>query len=82
MEDVLRKQIEKQEYFDDGGGGTNPPRGGGGGGDSGGTEDEGLSSFMEEALQVFLATAAFILLVITSLFGFSQLEIINHNVFC
>lgn len=67
VEDVLRKQIEKQEYFDDGGSGGNPPSGGGG--DSGGSEDEGLSGIMDEAVQVFLATVAFILLYIYLLDG-------------
>lgn len=72
IEDVLRQQIEKQEFYD-GGSDKNPPRGGSGGsgGDgSGGSEDEGLSGVMDETLQVILATLGFIFLVIISSFFF------------
>ncbi|XP_022755991.1 uncharacterized protein LOC111303811 [Durio zibethinus] len=66
IEDVLKQQIEKQEYFDEDSG-KNPPRGGGGnggfgGGGSGGSKDEGHSGILDETLQVILATFAFILL--------------------
>lgn len=64
IEDVLRQQIEKQEFYDDGSTGGKPPRqGGGGGGDSGGVEDDGLSGILDETLQVVLATLGFIFLV-------------------
>lgn len=65
IEDVLRQQMEKQEFYD-GDGGKSPPRGGsggGGGGGSGESGDEGFKGIMEETMQVFLATLGFILLV-------------------
>ncbi|XP_002530565.2 uncharacterized protein LOC8269761 [Ricinus communis] len=69
VEDVLRKQIEKQEFYD-GGSGRNPPRGGGGGGDDAGeSEDEGLAGIMDETLQVVLATIGFIFLYIYIITG-------------
>ncbi|XP_074308394.1 uncharacterized protein LOC141643230 [Silene latifolia] len=63
VEDLLRQQIEKQEYYDEGGGGGNPPggRGGGGGGDGlGGSEEEGFGEILDETIQVILATLGFI----------------------
>ncbi|KAA8532639.1 hypothetical protein F0562_032545 [Nyssa sinensis] len=60
IEDLLRQQIEKQEYYDDGGSGGN--RSGGDGGDSGGSEDEGVDGIFDELLQVILATVGFIFL--------------------
>ncbi|XP_017603500.1 uncharacterized protein LOC108450406 [Gossypium arboreum] len=66
IEDVLRQQIEKQDYYDEGSG-QNPPRGGGGSGSGGGdgfgeSEDEGLSGILDETVQVILATLGFIFL--------------------
>ncbi|EOY33416.1 hypothetical protein QUC31_018949 [Theobroma cacao] len=72
VEDVLRQQIQKQEYYDEGSG-KYPPRGGGGnggGGDgSGGSEDEGLSGILDETLQVILATIGFIFLYVYIITG-------------
>ncbi|KAF4350296.1 hypothetical protein G4B88_026967 [Cannabis sativa] len=70
IEDVLRKQIEKKEFYEDrDDGGTPPPGGGGGGGGggadgSGGSEDEGIFGILDETLQVVLATLGFIFLYI------------------
>ncbi|MBA0637004.1 hypothetical protein Godav_029015, partial [Gossypium davidsonii] len=66
IEDVLRQQIEKQDYYDEGSG-QNPPRGGGGGSSGGGdgfgeSEDEGPSGILDETMQVILATLGFIFL--------------------
>lgn len=64
VEDVLREQIAKEEFYD-GGSDENPPRGGGGGGDgSGESEDEGFAGIIDETIQVILATMGFIFLVI------------------
>lgn len=65
IEDVLRQQIQKQEFYD-GDGGKSPPRRGGGGrgeGGSGESGDEGVSGIIDETVQVVLATIGFILLV-------------------
>ncbi|XP_056172402.1 uncharacterized protein LOC130139456 [Syzygium oleosum] len=73
IEDVLRQQLEKQEFYDDGGSGKGPPGGAGGsggsGGGSGGTDDEGFSGIMDETVQVVLATLGFIFLYIYIITG-------------
>ncbi|CAB4267786.1 unnamed protein product [Prunus armeniaca] len=71
IEDVLRQQIEKKEFYEErgaGGGGGGGGSGGSGGssgdgvGGSGGSEDEGLAGILDETLQVILATVGFIFL--------------------
>ncbi|KAI3456026.1 hypothetical protein Pfo_012689 [Paulownia fortunei] len=63
IEDVLKQQIQKQEYYDDGGSGGKRPGGGGGDGDGyGEAEDEGLSGMWDEFVQVILATLGFVFL--------------------
>ncbi|KAC9333159.1 hypothetical protein E3N88_45967 [Mikania micrantha] len=63
LEDVLRQQMEKQEYYD-----GDPPSGGGsggggsGGGGFGGTEDEGFAGILDDILQVTLAILALVVL--------------------
>ena len=67
MEDVLRQQIEKKEFYDDGGKGKKPPSGGGGSNSGDGSgEDEGLAGILDETVQVILATIGFIFLVLIS----------------
>lgn len=71
VEDVLRQQIQKQEFYD-GDGGNSPPSGGGGGrggGGSGESGDEGISGIIDETVQVVLATIGFILLYIYIIAG-------------
>lgn len=66
IEDVVRQQIEKNEFYEErggGGGGGGSGRGSGGDGAGGsGSEDEGLAGIMDETLQVILATIGFIFL--------------------
>ncbi|KAM1135401.1 hypothetical protein ACFX2J_044239 [Malus domestica] len=71
IEDVLRQQIEKNEFYEEkGGGGGGKGRGGGDGlGGSGGTEDEGFAGIMDETLQVILATVGFIFLYVYIISG-------------
>lgn len=64
VENLLKQQIEKQEYYDGGDGGGDRPGGGGGGGSdsSGGAEDEGIPGILDELGQVVLATMGIIIL--------------------
>ncbi|XP_047319176.1 uncharacterized protein LOC124922489 [Impatiens glandulifera] len=70
IEDLLRQQIDKQEYFpdNDGNKGGNSPGGGGGGGGGGGSsgesEEGGIAGIVDEFVQVILATLGFIFLYI------------------
>ncbi|CAI9760921.1 unnamed protein product [Fraxinus pennsylvanica] len=65
VEDVLKQQIQKQEYYDGGNGGKTPGGSGGGGGDGfGESEDESLSGMLDEFMQVVLATIGFVFLYI------------------
>lgn len=67
IEDVLKQQIQKQEYYGDGDPPGKPPGGGGGGGGGfGEAEDEGFSEMLDEFTQVILATLGFIFLVYLS----------------
>lgn len=59
IQDMLRDQMRQREFGDVGGDG-NPPGSGGGGGGFDGTEDEGFAGFLDETLQVVMATLAFI----------------------
>jgi len=72
VEDMLREQIQKKDFYDTDSGGNMPPRGGGSGGGGGngeerpegsGGEDGGLAGIADETLQVVLATLGFIFLV-------------------
>ncbi|CAH8333306.1 unnamed protein product [Eruca vesicaria subsp. sativa] len=69
VEDMLREQIQKKDFYDTDSGGNIPPRGGGGSGNggersegSGEGEDGGFAGIAEETLQVVLATLGFIFL--------------------
>ncbi|KAK9949709.1 hypothetical protein M0R45_005226 [Rubus argutus] len=81
IEDVLRKQIEKKEFYEDkdsgtrgggsGGGGGSRGSGGGGGGAEGssGSEDEGFAGIIDETMQVILATIGFVFLYVYIISG-------------
>jgi hypothetical protein len=83
IEDMLRQQIEKQEFYD-GGSEKNPPSGGGGGGGGGGgsgeSEDEGLVGIIDETMQVILATIGFIFLVIISFFSSALVHMVAQGI--
>lgn len=76
VEDMLREQIQKKDFYDTDSGGNIPPRGGSGGGggngeerpEGSGGEDGGLAGIADETLQVVLATLGFIFLVIDTTF--------------
>ncbi|KAL8468469.1 hypothetical protein ACS0TY_031618 [Phlomoides rotata] len=69
IEDVLKQQIQKQEYYEDGGPPGKPPGGGDGGGGFGEAEDGDLSEMWDEFAQVILATLGFIFVYIYILEG-------------
>ncbi|CAI0540933.1 unnamed protein product [Linum tenue] len=80
VEDVLKEQMQKQEFYDGGGsGGSSPPRGGGGGGGgaSGGSQDDDLPGVLDETLQVVLASVGFVLLYIYIINGEDMTRILK-----
>ncbi|KAL9681481.1 hypothetical protein QQ045_013266 [Rhodiola kirilowii] len=77
VEDMLKKQIQKQEYADDGDGSGRPPNSNDGYGGSG--EDD-FSEKFEEFIQVMLATLAFIFLYIFIIDGQSVIQILKDMV--
>ncbi|KAL2331007.1 hypothetical protein Fmac_018588 [Flemingia macrophylla] len=87
IKEVLRRQIEKGEYYDSGGGGVKPPGGGGNSGSGGGSpdgsgesEEESPSGMWEENLQVILATLGFIFLYIYILTGEELLKLVRDYI--
>uniref|UniRef100_A0A7N0U1P9 Uncharacterized protein n=1 Tax=Kalanchoe fedtschenkoi TaxID=63787 RepID=A0A7N0U1P9_KALFE len=72
VEDMLKKQIQKQEYADDGDGGGMPPDNGDG---SGGSGEDDFSEMFEEFIQVMLAVLAFIFLYIFIIDGEDIIQI-------
>ncbi|KAJ8755336.1 hypothetical protein K2173_019134 [Erythroxylum novogranatense] len=72
VEDLLREQIKKQEFYG-GGSGKEPPSDGGGqggrGDGSGDSGDEGFREIVDESIQVILATLGFIFVYIYIISG-------------
>lgn len=73
VQDLLREQMQKQE-FGGGGDGGDIPRGDGDGDGDGDSEDEGFAGIWDEVVQVFLATMAFIFVVSSEYTIFLQFE--------
>lgn len=71
VQDLLREQMQKQEFGGGGDGGDIPRGDGDGDGDS---EDEGFAGIWDEVVQVFLATMAFIFVVSSEYTIFLQFE--------
>ncbi|XP_039126010.1 uncharacterized protein LOC120262036, partial [Dioscorea cayenensis subsp. rotundata] len=61
IEDLLREQIEKQEFYSGGDAGNNKPPKHGGGGGFGDWYNSKFSEFRDESIQVILATIGFCL---------------------
>ncbi|XP_039120537.1 uncharacterized protein LOC120256944 isoform X1 [Dioscorea cayenensis subsp. rotundata] len=63
IEDLLREQIEKQEFYSGGDAGNNKPPKHGGGGGFGDWYNSKFSEFRDESIQVILATIGFVFLI-------------------
>ncbi|KAK8971457.1 hypothetical protein KSP40_PGU022413 [Platanthera guangdongensis] len=79
VQDILRDQIRRREFGGDAGDGNPPGRPGGGGG-ADGTDGEGSDGILDETLQVFLATIAFILVYIYIIRG-AELTMLTRDYF-
>ena len=85
LENVLRQQIEKGEYYDNsGGGGSKPPIGGDGGSsdESSEPEEESYAEMLDETLQVIFATSGFIFVVLSLSVSLSHVHTHVHACLC
>lgn len=70
IEDLLREQIEKQEFYSGGDAGNNKPPKHGGGGGFGDWYNSKFSEFRDESIQVILATIGFVFLYLCIVRGY------------
>lgn len=75
--DLLREQIEKQEFYSGGDAGNNKPPKHGGGGGFGDWYNSKFSEFRDESIQVILATIGFVFLVSTPYYLFRCFKIFS-----
>ncbi|KAM0940115.1 hypothetical protein DsansV1_C19g0160501 [Dioscorea sansibarensis] len=75
VEDLLREQIEKQEFYRGGDAGNNEPPKHGGGGGFGDWYNSNFPEFRDESIQVILATVGFVFLYLCIVRGYELTQL-------